>query len=122
MINKIDFSFANSHQIEKFLGDRIANIRLAHNMTQAELASNAGVSTRTINRLENGDGVSLDTFIRVLKAINLQDNLKNFLPDLSVRPIERVRLGGRERKRARPVKTNRKESTWTWGDNKKGNP
>jgi transcriptional regulator with XRE-family HTH domain len=91
-------------------------------MTQAELASNAGVSTRTINRLENGEGVSLDTFIRVLKALNLQDNLKNFLPDLSVRPIERVRLGGRERKRARPIKTNRKESTWTWGDNKKGNP
>ena len=116
MINKIDFSFANSHQIEIFLGYRLANIRLAHNMTQATLASNAGVSTRTINRLEKGDGVSLDTLIRVLKALNLQDNLKNFLPDLSVRPIERVRLGGRERKRARPVRTTGKQSKWSWGN------
>ncbi|HSM24708.1 MAG TPA: helix-turn-helix transcriptional regulator [Anaerolineaceae bacterium] len=118
MINKIDYSFANSKQIEKDLGVKLEQIRLGHNMTQAELASKAGVSVRTIVRLEKGEGVSMDTFIRVSKALDLQEYLKNLLPDLSVRPIERVRLAGRERKRARPVKTKRKSSIWTWGEDK----
>lgn len=115
MVEKINFSLASSNQIEEVLGSRIEKVRLIHNMTQAALAQEAGVSTRTIIRLEKGEGISLDTFIRVMKALNLQDNLRELVPDLSVRPVDRVRLSGRERKRARPKKANPKDSSWTWG-------
>ena len=116
MSTKIDFSIATSEQMEAALCRQLESIRLTRNLTQAQLAREAGISLRTIGRLEKGLGVSLDTFIRVLMALGLQTNLQTLLPDPTVRPIERVTFGGTERKRARPVKTEPEKSTWTWGD------
>ena len=116
MAYKIDFSIATSEQIEKALCERLANVRLARNLTQAQLARESGVSINTIRRLENGQDVSLDTFIRILIALRVQDNLQILLPDPSVRPIERVKFKGVERKRARPLKQHTPDSTWVWGD------
>ena len=116
MIDRIDYSVANSEQIETDLCKKLENIRLARNITQASLADQAGVSIRTIRRLEKGLGVSLDTFIRVLIALGVQQNLVAFLPDPSIRPIDRVNLGGTERKRASSRKTTKEKTPWVWGD------
>ena len=116
MSYKIDFSVAASDQIEVELCRRLETIRLSRNVTQEQLARQAGVSTRTIGRLEKGEGVSLDTFIRVMTALRIQQNLEALLPDPSVRPIERIGLGARERKRARPAPSSDKRSAWSWGD------
>ena len=44
-----------------------------------ELAENAGISTPTLNRLEKGhEGVSLETYIKCLKAIGKADKLLEF--------------------------------------------
>jgi transcriptional regulator with XRE-family HTH domain len=115
MAYKIDFSIANSDQIESALTERLENIRLERNITQAQLAQEAGVTLRTIRRLEKGQGVSCDTFIRVLIALRLQQNLQILLPDPAIRPIERIRTGG-ERQRARPARPKKEGSAWTWGD------
>lgn len=117
MSYKIDYSVATSEQIESALCKRLESIRLTRNMTQVQLAKEAGVSPRTIGRLEKGQGVSVDTFIRVLTALGIQQNLEALLPDPTVRPIERIGLGGRERKRARPTSpTSSETATWSWGD------
>ena len=116
MLYKIDFSVATSDQIEAALCKRLENIRLSHNTTQAQLAREAGVSPRTIGRLENGQGVSVDTFIRVLMALGIQQNLEALLPDPTVRPIERIGAGGSERKRARPVRPDNERTKWSWDD------
>lgn len=70
----------------------------------------------TISRMENGKGTSLDTFIRVLTALGLQNNLQALLPDPSIRPVDRIRMGDVERKRARPAQPTEPEGTWVWGD------
>ncbi|MEZ5914161.1 MAG: helix-turn-helix transcriptional regulator [Parvularculaceae bacterium] len=88
-------------------------------MNQTSLANGAGVSRRTITRLENGEGVSLDTLIRVMKALGVADRLEGLLPDPAVRPIERIRLKGRERKRARETARKPAEA-WRWGEGSKG--
>ena len=116
MAYKIEFSVAASDQIEAALCKRLENIRLSRNITQAQLAKEAGVSPRTIGRLEKGQGVSLDTFIRVMTALGVQQNLETLLPDPTVRPIERVGNGTGERKRARPTRSSDEYSTWSWGD------
>jgi len=116
MSYKIDFSIATSDQIEAALCKRLNNIRLTRNITQAKLADEAGVSLRTIGRLEKGLGVSFDTFIRVLIALRIQHNLEALLPDPTVRPIERVNIGGTERKRARPGQASDESAPWSWGD------
>lgn len=116
MAYNIDFLVANSEQIESALCGRLVNIRLSRNMTQTRLAKEAGVSPRTIGRLEKGEGISLDTFIRVLTALGVQQNLETLLPDPTIRPIERVGISGTERKRARPGGTHEKATNWKWGD------
>ncbi len=116
MAYAIDFSLATSQQIEAALCGRIESIRLTRNVTQAQLAAEAGVSPRTIGRLEKGQGVSVDTFIRVLTALGIQQNLEALLPDPAVRPIERIGPGGVERKRARPVSSKPASTAWSWGD------
>jgi putative transcriptional regulator len=116
MAYPIDFLVAASRQIETALCKRLESIRLSRNMTQQRLAEEAGVSLRTIGRLEKGQGVSLDTFIRVLTALRIQHSLESLLPDPAVRPIERVGAGTRERKRARPVASSNDRPAWSWGD------
>lgn len=106
-----------SSAVARTLGSRIEAVRLSRNVTQADLAREAGVSLRTITRLENGEGGSLDTFLRVLAALGLADNLTALIPDPSVRPIERVRRAGAERQRARKKKAVRSKA-WVWGDAK----
>lgn len=116
MFNKIDFSIATSDQIEGLLCGQLRKIRLTRNFTQTRLAQESGVAIGTIRRLEDGKGVSLNTFIRILMALGLQQNLGALLPDPSIRPIERVNKGGSERKRARLKRSEPVASPWAWGD------
>ena len=121
MSYNIDFSIATSDQIEAALCKCMESIRLSRNITQEQLADEAGVSPRTVGRLEKGQGVSMDTFIRVMIALRIQHNLEALLPDPTVRPIERIGLDAGERKRARPTKSINKLPTWSWGDEEEDN-
>lgn len=114
----VDFSVANSETISAVLGGQIKNIRLARNISQAQLAKEAGVTTLTIGRLEKGLGTTLDTFIRVLIALGIQQNLARLLPDPTIRPMERISESGGERQRARPGKAHPQGAHWTWGEDR----
>ena len=116
MTPNIDFSIATSDQIQSELGNKLEKIRLARNLTQSQLAQEAGVTVLTLQRLERGLGVSMDTFLRVMIALGLQGYLQTLLPDPSVRPVERVNQHGHERRRARPRKSKAEKGAFTWGD------
>ena len=96
-------------------GKKLERLRLSRNITQSELAQDAGVSLRTLRRLESGEGATLDSFIRILAALKLQQNMDLLIPNPRIRPIERVRTGGRERQRARSAKTVKHGTKWRWG-------
>ena len=105
-----------SRQIEIEIGDRLARLRLSRNVTQAALAEKAGIGVRTLRRLEAGDPSTLDTFLRVTMALDLEDAILAALPDGQIRPIERVSKKGHERQRARPTKEKTGDPIWTWED------
>lgn len=115
MAQKIDYGIAAPERVELDMGRRLKKLRLSGNVNQTTLARNAGVSRRTVTRLENGEGVSLDTLIRVMKALGVADRLQELLPDPAVRPIERIRLKGRERQHARET-AEKPAAAWTWND------
>ena len=98
------------------IGKKLAHLRLSRNITQSELAQDAGVSLRTLRRLESGKGVTLDSFIRILVALKLQQNMDILIPNPRIRPIERVRTGGRKRQRSRSAKTVKHGTKWRWGN------
>ena len=114
MSQKIDYTVASPEAIESELGQKLERLRLSKNINQSMLAKEAGVSRRTITRVENGEGISLDTLIRVIRALGVVDRLEALLPDPTTRPVERIKLGGRERKRARTKNTS-DAGAWTWG-------
>jgi transcriptional regulator with XRE-family HTH domain len=98
------------------LGLQLAKVRLSRNLTQARLAQEAGASLPSIKRLEAGRNISLDTFLRVLRALNLGDRILDILPNPDVRPVERVQNEGHERRRARSQPEAPKATDWAWGE------
>lgn len=114
MTHNIDFKVASSDAVIKAMFERIEKIRLSRNVSQADLAKEAGVSRSTITRLADGQGISVDSFIRVMLALDLTDNLAALLPDPDVRPVDRVRLAGSERRRASGKRS--AAEGWTWAD------
>ena len=105
-----------SRQLEIEIGDRLARLRLSRNVTQATLAEQAGIGVRTLRRLEAGEPSTLDTFLRVVATLDLEDAILSSLPEGQIRPIERVSGKGRERQRARPAEKKPGQPTWTWGE------
>lgn len=114
MRHKQDFSTASSEAIIAVLCRRLEEIRLSRNVSQAELAEQAGVSRSTMTRIADGKAVSLDSFVRVMQALRLTDHLAALLPDPTIRPVDRVQLDGSERQRASQKRS--EPTTWTWGD------
>jgi len=100
------------------LGSRLARTRLERNVTQAELAREAGVAKGTVERIERGSDVNLTSLLRVLRALGLLEALDRLVPEPLPSPIERLRLQGRRRRRAarpRGPAAPGQDSPWTWG-------
>ena len=100
------------------LGERLAGVRLDRNLTQAELAATAGVSKRTVERLEAGSvAIQLSGFLRVCRALGLLSSLDAFVPEPEPSPLAHLELAGRKRRRASRARTTGLSPTpWTWRD------
>ena len=99
----------------KLIGERISRQRLERNLTQAELATNAAVSKRTVERLEAGDSTQLSNFLRILQALGLLDGIEALLPELPPSPIDQLKLKGRQRQRASSIReTAPQTKVWAW--------
>jgi putative transcriptional regulator len=100
------------------VGRRLARTRLERNLSQEQLAIEAGVSKATIERMEAGEPVKSTSLVRVLRALGRLEALDRLLPEPLPSPIERVRLQGRQRRRAAsPRRVKAKEAEpWRWGD------
>jgi len=102
----------------QLIGERLAQLRLAKNLTQEQLAEQAGLGLRTLQRLELGQAATqLSGFVRVCRALGLAERFDLLLPAQTASPIAQLKLQKRQRKRA----TGRKRSTrpaakWTWGE------
>ena len=100
------------------LSRRLVQHRLNRNLTQVELAREAGVSRRTLARLESGESTQLDSFLRILTALGLEAGLDRLVPDVPESPIQQLERSGRTRKRATGRRKPRTDAPgpWSWGD------
>lgn len=105
----------NNEIIMKEMGIRVKDTRIAIDLTQKELAERAGISQRTIERIENGENIKVENIINVLRAMQLLQNLDNLIPEQKIRPTE---LHDRNKKRVRATSKKRVDVTieWKWGD------
>ena len=99
------------------LGGRLVRRRLELQLTQEMLAEQAGVSKRTVERVEAGATTQMSTMIRILRVLELLDRLETLVPEAGLRPMDLLKLKGKERKRARSKRKPTDEVLpWKWGD------
>lgn len=97
------------------LGERLSRIRLNSDRSQAEVAEEAGVSKRTLERIEAGQSTQFVTLIRVLRALGLGAELDALVPEPALSPLQQLKLQGKVRERASRPKS-AKQTPWTWDD------
>ena len=109
--------FLSDDAILEALGNRIARRRLSRQMTQAALAEEAGLSKRTVERIEAGGTSQLLSLIRVLRVLDLLSGLDLLVPDTGPRPMDLLKLKGKQRQRARSKSAaDQAREPWSWGE------
>ncbi len=100
------------------LGQRLAQLRLAKNLTQAQLAEQAGLGLRTVQRLELGaSATQLSGFLRVCRVLGLVERLDLLVPEAVASPMAQLKQAVRKRRRASGKKVvSSLPGPWTWGE------
>lgn len=95
------------------LGSRISSSRIGSRMTQEELARRAGVSKRSVERLERGEGgVRLQIVIAVARALRRLGGLNVLFPVTQPSPYDIVANYKAPLKRVRARKTPVRPFKW----------
>lgn len=117
MVNtNIDWVQMTDAAIVAQIGRSIKNTRLKKNITQAQLAKNAGLNRWTISKIENGESVTLSSLIQILRALDAFYVLDNFEVNESISPLAYAKLKKEQRERAssKKNKATNKEDDLGW--------
>ena len=100
------------------VGRRIAFLRRSSRIKQEDLAEKAGISRYALSRLENGaGGIRLESFLSVLRSLNVLNRLSVVLPEPTLTPIQLVELEKKsEEALPKRIRTRRSSSSLVWGD------
>ncbi len=106
--------FASTDTVDEILsglGTRLAEHRLSRRLTQEELAKRAGVSKRTVERLETSTSdVRLAAFVAVCQTLGLTEGFDALAPAVKLGPMA---LANGERLPRRIRKSSRtKDGIW----------
>lgn len=101
------------------IGERVARRRLDLQLTQAEVAEQAGVAKRTVERMEAGASAQMASVVRILRILDLLPGLDRMIPAAGPRPMDLLKQKGKVRRRA----SRRRQSTqsgkpWSWDGEK----
>jgi transcriptional regulator with XRE-family HTH domain len=81
------------------IGERLERRRIDAGLTQAELAEEAGISKRTVERIEAGYSTDFVMLLRLLRVLKLLEPLDQWVPDMPQSPLLLLKGRGRVRKR-----------------------
>ena len=99
------------------IGERLKALRLKQNITQQNLAKEAGVSLSSIKKIEKGEIGSFDSLLRVLRTLGKLDVLLPLVEEEQLSPSQYYewvqKVGAHQRKRAgAKVQKDKEESLW----------
>src|SRR5580698_10702365 len=83
------------------IGARLERRRIDAGLTQAQLAVEAGISKRTVERIEAAHSTDFVMLLRVLRVLKLLETLDQLVPELPPSPLMLLKSRGRARKRVR---------------------
>lgn len=107
-------NYSNKEYLE-LIGKRIKQYRASSGISQKDLEEKTGISIRTLSRLEGGNSIQLDSLIKILTALGLNENIELLIPDQSVRPSSYL---PKNKIKQRVYKNNKPTREFKWGDEK----
>lgn len=97
------------------LGARLARRRIDLQLTQADLAREAGISKRTVERIEAGGSAQMASMIRIFRVLDVIPEMDQFIPPSGPRPMDLIKNKGKQRQRASSSrKDGGRDDPWTW--------
>lgn len=117
---KIDFRLTDDAILNE-LGARLRARRLQANLSQDELAEQAGLNRKVIARIEAGGQTNSISLIRLLRALGLLESLDQLVPQVGPTPIElfNQQQGQKQRQRAssrRQTEADTPSKQWQWAE------
>ena len=75
-------------ELVQMLGERFKDYRMRSNMTQKDVAEQAGLTVSTVHKFEKGlaPNLSISTFLLLMKAIGCINGLDGLMPELPESP------------------------------------
>ena len=99
------------------IGERIAHHRLNLQLTQADLAEQAGIAKRTVERVEAGASAQMSSMIRIFRVLDLLPGLDRIIPEAGPSPMDLLKRKGKLRQRASGSRrSGQADESWNWGD------
>jgi transcriptional regulator with XRE-family HTH domain len=103
------------------IGERITRHRLNRNLTQEDLAKQAGIGLATLKRIEYGStSIQLINLVSVLRVLGMERNLDLLVPEVPSSPVQIANTQKKNVRRRARSKTNSAQisesPTWTWSD------
>ena len=95
---------------EAELGQHVRALRLRQNIDQHQLARRAGIALNAVKHLESGQGATVRSLVRVLRALNKADWLRSLAPAVSISPIEMLKAKTPRRRASRRKPTTKPSS------------
>lgn len=89
-MNNFLFNPKTPNEIAKNLVEKVKQRRKKLKISQVQLASKSGVSLGSIKRFESKHEISLNSFIKILIALNLEQDLENLFTQKCYNSIEEV--------------------------------
>lgn len=83
--------FNTPEELQTVLGGRLRRLRLNRNLDQRTTAEKAGISEKALRNLEGGRGSTVETLLRVLKALDHLQGIEMLAPEISVNPLDLLR-------------------------------
>ena len=99
------------------IGGRVARRRLDLQLTQADVAEQAGVAKRTVERIESGASAQMSSIVRILRVLDLLSGLDRLISEAGPRPMDLLKRKGKVRQRASSHRRSRRsDEPWSWDD------
>ena len=91
-------------EIIRRLGSRFREYRMRQNLTQKEISEFTALSIPTIYKFETGQttDMSLASLLKLMRAVGIQQNWENLIPDLPESPY--LYINDKKRQRIRKSK------------------
>lgn len=84
-------SISTPQELVTMLGDNLKALRLQKNLDRETLCDQAGISVSALRHLEGGEGATLNTLVRVVKALDRESWFASIAPLASINPLHMVR-------------------------------